>query len=134
MQTTLRSTLGLLLATLSALTSAAQPQAQARLLRTQGCTSWELCPAEPHGLALRDATAALAVTPERFGTITVQLVYRGWNANARAGVDVLFSARNELLLARGRAALYELLDLTLSLHAVTQGIESSPSRAPPALS
>jgi hypothetical protein len=135
MHRTLRSAFRLLLAILSALSSIVQQQAEARLLRTYDCTSWDTCRVQPHSFTLRTATVALAAPPGRLEIVTLRLVHRsGWNADARAGVDLLFSARNELLLARARASLDEQLDLTLSIHAATQGIAASPSRAPPALS
>lgn len=131
----LRASLGLFLALLSALSSMVQQQAEARLLRTHECTSLESCPVQPHSFTLADATDALAASAVRSAVVTVRLAHRnGWNADARAGVDVLFSARNELLLARARASLDEHRDLTFSIHAATQGIASTPTRAPPALS
>jgi hypothetical protein len=135
MHSTSRSAFRLVLVMLLALSSAMQQRAEVHQVRTEDCTSDEACAEQPEGFTLSEATDALAASAARLRVDSVRSAHRNaGNPRVRAGVDVLFFARNELLVAQARAWLDEHFDLTLTIHAATHGIASSPSRAPPALS
>lgn len=129
MRTAARPALGLILAVLFALTPAVQPQADVRTAG-YGCLGAGCDPFQQHRVTQDGLPAGLIAAATRID-VEAAGPRVGGLSTLRGGVDLLFRARNELLLARARVSIEEHRSTSPSLLAAIQDEASSPSRAPP---